>query len=197
MAKGGYRLGAGRPGWHRQTYTMRTVDVRRLAREKLLYDGASFGWEWKDEQGKKQASIWIRVQGGGVLFEYTLNGKHDVKDVARLTGTPCNYGGTRQWFACPCCGGRCAVLYLGERVACRKCYQLQYPSQSDDVTDATWRKQRKLEAKLGGANYWRKPKGMHQATFDRIRAEIIDLEAKREEYMIVKWGHLLRLSGSR
>ena len=89
---------------------MRTVDVRRLAREKLLYDGASCGWKWWDDSGKQTASIWIRVEGGAVGFDYRLNGEHDVNDRARLVSTGCNYGGARQWFACPCCGGRCAVL---------------------------------------------------------------------------------------
>ncbi len=27
---------------------------------------------------------------------------------------------------------RCAILYRGKRVACKKCYRLAYPSQSED-----------------------------------------------------------------
>ncbi len=37
--RGGYRNGAGRPGWHRKTGDMRQIDVRRLAWEKWLYEG--------------------------------------------------------------------------------------------------------------------------------------------------------------
>lgn len=176
-------MGAGRPGWHRQTYTMRCVDVRRLAREKLLYDGASFSWEWKDpDTGEKQSSIWMQVAGGAVQFSYTLTqDKQDVRDAARLTTTGCNYGGLRHWFSCPCCGRRCAVLYLGKRVACRKCYRLKYPSQSDDATGKLWRKKRRLAARIGsdGTDWeWtQKPRGMHQATFQRIRGELAEMDS--------------------
>lgn len=188
MGKGGSRYGAGRPGRHRQTHSMRTVDVRRLAREKLLYDGASFGWKWWDESGKQTASIWMRVEGGAVGFDYRLNDEHDVDDRAQLVRTDCNYGGTRQWFACPCCGGRCAVLYLGKRVACRKCHQLKYASQSDDLMRAIWRRKGKLAVHIGSNSAdWQwatKPKGMHYATFHQIRMELSELDRQLDRLVL-------------
>ena len=54
-----------------------------------------------------------------------------------LTSTPCNYGGYRHWFVCPCpkngnsCGRRVGVLYKnGDYFACRHCYSLTYASRN-------------------------------------------------------------------
>lgn len=43
-----------------------------------------------------------------------------------LDRTPQRLGGTRVWWRCPACNGRCAVLYACNGVACRKCCQLVY-----------------------------------------------------------------------
>ena len=196
MGTGGYRMGAGRPGWHRKTGHMRQIDVRRLARDGLLQRASSFSWVWKDaDTGEATASIWMIVEPGCVRFQYRLDRERDVDDRARIITTACNYGGVRHWFACPCCGRRCAVVYLGQRVACRKCYRLQYPSQSDDVTGNSWRKTRKLAARLGadGADWeWKqKPKGMHWATFERIRAKLWEQESVRDAALCAVYHRLM------
>lgn len=147
MGSGGSRYGAGRPGWHRKTSAMYQVDVRRLARDGYLHTRRVIEWGWKDDDGKLLASIGMQVEQGGVRFRYR-QGDHEVDDLARVIPTACNYGGVRHWFACPCCGGRCAILYMGQRVACRKCYRLKYPSQSDDETGNIWRKKRKIAARI-------------------------------------------------
>lgn len=41
-----------------------------------------------------------------------------------------------------------------------------------------WIRQRKLERKLD--EHWRRPKGMHRATFQRIFGSIMDCEATRD-----------------
>lgn len=44
-----------------------------------------------------------------------------------LTSTPCNFGGVRYWFECPCCLRRTGVLYFfGGTFACRICHHLTY-----------------------------------------------------------------------
>lgn len=197
MGTGGYRLGAGRPGWHRKTSAMYRVDVRHLAHDGLLRAVRAFGWEWKDDDGKPVASIRIQVELGGVRFQYH-QGEHEVDDLARVVTTACTYGGVRHWFSCPCCGRRCAILYMGKRVACRKCYRLQYPSQSDDVTGNLWRKKRKIAARIGsdGTDWaWtQKPKGMHQATFQRIRGELSDLDVQLDAWLC--WAAARRIGYS-
>jgi len=190
MAKGGRRSWAGRPARHQKTSAYRSVDVRRLQRDGLLADGRAFSRHWRDDAGNETASIGLRVHDGGVRFNYRLNDEVNIDQHVRLTTTACNYGGERVWFICPYCVQRCALVYISRQVACRKCLRLKYPSQSDDVTDATWRKQRKLEARLGGADYWRKPKGMHQSTFDRIREQIAEQETIRNADLVLKFRRM-------
>src|SRR5690606_13988438 len=165
-----------------------------LQREDCLKEGMAYNWLWKDDTGKEVASIGVQVEAGGVRFTYQITGEHHVNELVRLTETACNYGGGRMWFVCPYCSRRCALVYIGRQVACRKCLKLKYPSQSDDETDASWRRQRKMAAKIGAdGNEWlwkQKPKGMHQNTFQRIREEIIEEESQREALLVARWRRM-------
>lgn len=200
MAKGGWRYGAGRPGWKGKAEHRTSLDVRRLQREGILTPGRWTGWQWS-EDGKPYASIGMSVSGAGdrltLSYRWTPHGGEpvDVECPIRLETTPCNYGGVRVWFACPQCGWRCAVVYFGGRVyACRRCLNLAYASQADDETGRTWRKQRKIERKLSGGagewNRWQKPKGMHQKTFDKLRHQIYECEARRDELLCILGARL-------
>ncbi|TAM17605.1 MAG: hypothetical protein EPN62_19900 [Candidimonas sp.] len=190
MGTGGSRYGAGRPGYHHKTFHFHSIDVRRLQRENNLRAGLCLTCAWKDDSGKVLSSIGMTVDQKGVTFNYRINDQ-PVNQYVILVKTACNYGGSRTWFLCPYCQRRCTHVYFGQQVACRKCHRLRYPSQSDDDTGATWRKQRKLEARLGGENYWRKPKGMHEATFQRIRQEIIGLESERDRLLCISYTALM------
>ncbi|PLC51433.1 hypothetical protein CR159_04240 [Pollutimonas subterranea] len=166
------------------------MDVRRLQRDGLLKDNTAYSWYWKDASGTVMAAIDVRALRGGVQFDYRLNDEHEVSECVQTTTTACNYGGERIWFVCPCCDRRCAIVYLSRQVACRTCQKFRYPSQSEDETDATWREQRILEEKLGGSGYWKKPKGMHQVTFNRMHSRIIALESKRVQLLGASYRHL-------
>ena len=91
--------------------------------------------------------------------------------------TPCHYGGRRPWFRCPQCDRRVAVLALGGRLfLCRHCYRLPYSSQCEAPVDRLYRKARKIHDKVGASHnlmepVWRKPKGMHWCTFERLCAQ--------------------------
>lgn len=92
-----------------------------------------------------------------------------------LTKTRCNYGGFRFWFICPGCFRRVAVVYLSGDVRCRRCHGLVYSSERESPQDRRFRKANKIRHRLGWrpgiANLdWRKPKGMHWKTFNRLRA---------------------------
>ncbi len=63
---------------------------------------------------------------------------------------PCNFGGSRPWFACPHCWARVAVLYLRwAGFCCRPFARVAYYAQSEDPLDRSWRVQQKAEGKLG------------------------------------------------
>lgn len=72
-----------------------------------------------------------------------------------------------------------AKLYLLRgRFACRPCQRLTYASRCEDAADRAWRKQFKLERRLGENG--QRPRYMHRATYERIRAAILDCEYQRE-----------------
>jgi hypothetical protein len=173
------RFGAGRPAIHVKAEHCRRIDVRRWHREGILQDGRSGGWHWTDaETGELRASIGYRSDGGTVTLSFSIDGSPQAQSV-RLSRSACNYGGSRPWFICPVRGERAAVLFLrAGRFACRHCQRIAYGSQSEDLCGRTWRKQAKAEAKLGPN--WSRPKGMHQATRERLLAIIWDCDERRD-----------------
>lgn len=185
--RGGSRAGAGRPAYKRKTIACLRLDVRQLARGHYLQPGRRFSWIWWRD-GEQAGSIEIQVlDADSMKLVYTYNGTPYMVRVA-LEQTSCNYGGSRTWGLCPRCHGRVAMLYLSDGGwVCRKCARLSYPSQSDDITARTWREQGKIERRLAGGkgewNGWRKPKGMHQTTFDRLRHRVMDLEQVRDRLL--------------
>lgn len=71
------------------------------------------------------------------------------------------------------------MLYLRSgRFACRHCQRVSHASQSEDALARLWRKQSKIEARLG--DYWRRPKGMRRRTYDLLVAALVHYEELRE-----------------
>lgn len=181
MGRGGMRWGAGRPGWHVKAEHCLRIDARRWAREGLFTFGRVGSWVWSNsETGEETGRIGYRGEGGAVALSFTVNGE-PVRQFIQAQQTACHFGGSRSWFACPRCGRRVAVLFLRGTAGfvCRHCGRVAYGSQSDDAMGRAWRKQRKVEAKLG--KNWRRPKGMHRATHERLMAVILECGERRNE----------------
>lgn len=183
MGTGGMRRGAGRPGYRAKAEQLQRIDVREWARRGYLRGACSFSWSW-NRGGEPSGSIGVAVHGPDSLtLRYTFTVDKVGRDVAeRLTiiNTPCAYGGVRPWFACPRCAGRVAVLYMrGGYFACRHCKRVAYSSQSEDILDRLWRRQHRIETRLGAD--WRRPKGMRQRTHARLVERLLDLEERRDE----------------
>lgn len=178
MAKGGMRWGAGRPGRRLKAEHCCRIDVREWHRRGTLHTGYVGGWHW--HVGDEPAgSIGYRVSDGRVTLDYSFDGMVIAEHI-QLDHTACNYGGSRPWFRCPACARRVAVLYMrGRRFACRTCQQVAYTSQSEDACARSWRRQAKLERRLGP--HWKRPKGMHRRTRERLMAEIFECEGIRED----------------
>lgn len=178
MGCGGSRYGAGRPGWHVKAEHCLKLDVRRLARHKVLA-GGMFSWRWTNSYtGEESGSITIYSRPDGLNLSFSQNGQPCGHEVG-IVRTACNYGGTRPWLLCPPCGNRVAVLYLRRgRFICRHCAQVVYASQSEDLIGRAWRRQAKLEARLG--ENWQRPKGMHQATRQKLVTAILQCEELRD-----------------
>lgn len=192
MGSGGYRYGAGRPASHVKAEHCLRLDVRELARRDMLAGGFYF-WRWSNSYtGEEVGSIGINTGAGRARLNYSHNGQ-SINDDVRIVETACNYGGARPWFMCPRCSRRVAVLCLRSgRFMCRHCGRVVYASQADDVMGRAWRRQAKLEARL--AEGWRRPKGMHRATRERIVNGIFDCERRRDEALSA-YVHRLGLLG--
>jgi hypothetical protein len=159
----------------------RSIDVRWLKREGLLSAGVSRRITWS-RGGEVTGSINVRSETGRVILDYRQRdhgGEWQAESYPiNLDTTPCHMGGDRHWFLCPArgCDRRVAVLYGGAIFACRHCHRLAYSSQREKPGDRAARKADRIRDKLGwkagilnGSEPWNRPKGMHQATFDRLR----------------------------
>ena len=148
----------------------RSIDVRWLKRERLLFSGISCSVTWS-RAGEVTGSIKVRSEPGRIILDYRhKNGGEDWQDESypvHLGTTPCHMGGERHWFLCPAlgCGRRVAILYGGAIFACRHCHRL-----ADRIRDKLGWPGGILE---GG--YWGKPKGMHWRTYERHCAMHDDL----------------------
>jgi hypothetical protein len=122
-----------------------------------------------------------RVRIGGGEWE-------DVEEIVRIVRVPCRFGGFRRYFICPgvvngiACGRRVAKLHgPGRYFLCRRCYRLAHASQSESGWDRALRRANKIRQRLGGepgmaATFPKKPKGMHQRTYDRLQEKAYKAE---------------------
>jgi hypothetical protein len=198
--------GPGSGNWYRWNTKvtvegLKAIDVHWLRRRGLLRPGSFVALSWS-RNGEPAGSIHVSFEEERVVLNYRRrHGEEaaweDVREPVPVTWTSCNYGGKRPWFLCPGvvngrhCGRRVAILYAaGKYFLCRHCYNLSYSSQNENEMDRARRKASKLEARLGDCE-WRKPKGMHQRTFDRLRWQ---LNKANENYSEGLADFLIRLT---
>lgn len=180
---GGY--GSGRPGWKRKTRELLRLDVGSLYKGGTFNAGTAGTITWSRGEGKNPN---VSFQGFGhsmqLVFRVRIDGGEweTVTQTVYLERTPCHFGGERPWFLCPHCGRRVAVLYGHRRFLCRTCHKLAYASQSEERHDRLLRRANKIRTRLGGelgiSAIIMKPKRMRWATFERMKAEVRELEAE-------------------
>jgi hypothetical protein len=188
--RGGWRFGSGRPGKHIQVEHCRHIDVRLLHRSGMLAGPWIGQWSWREPTTlKTTARIDILVKPPVIQLTYRWQGQLHI-DQALLLQTPCRLGGSRPWFSCPGCRKRVAKLYfvIG-KFRCRGCHCLRYRSQSLASLDRIQQSKQRLEDGLGP--HWRRLRGMHQSTHNKIVGRIIDLEMARDDEL---FSALTRLS---
>jgi hypothetical protein len=158
------------------------IDIRLIKKQRYLHPGATGILSW-GSRGEESGSIGFAVETDRLVLNYRnrQNGGEweNIKDEIFFTWTPCNYGGNRQWFLCPACNRRVAVVYGGKYYRCRHCHNLTYSSQRESKPDRLIGKAQKIRVRLGVSRNLRvpilfKPKNMHQKTFDRLRREADD-----------------------
>lgn len=174
-------FGSGRHASKGTTGELFALDIRKLQRDGLLTPGHAFVFQWS-RHGETLARINIRTGAGLVDLIYRHGGDagQDMNYPVAVDWTPCNYGGRRAWWRCPCCGRRVALLYAGKVFACRQCHRLAYSTQRQAPGERACTAADKLRDKLkweagilngnGG-----KPRWMHWRTFWKLQALHDDL----------------------
>ena len=168
------------------------IDVRYMNKRGLLKEGMTGSLSWTT-RGEPSGSISYRSYDGSLALSYAFTAgdsePEQIEDQIQLEWTPCNYGGHRPWFKCPSCSGRVMVLARqGRLFRCRKCHEIPYGSQTEMKADRLIRKARKIRNYLGASEdleepIWRKPKGMHQATFERLARKDQKITAEINSYI--------------
>jgi len=173
-------IGSGRrPGYSGRNTTEDSLplDIRRLQRAGVLNPGRFVSWQWTVND-KVHSSIRIIADTNSLTLSYSYalrgNPAEAVNQTVWLESTPCALGGHRQWFTCPSCKSRVAVIYgTGRLFACRRCKGLAYSCQGESADDRAARRADCLRKKLG----WEpgilngpglRPKGMHLRTYERL-----------------------------
>jgi hypothetical protein len=177
--------GNGSGSWYRwnskaTTESRRGIDIRYLKDHGLLSPGSAGNLSWT-RNGTQAGFINFRVEKNRLVLSYRCQCRdsewEDVEEVVNFDRTPCHFGGYRKWFLCPGCGRRVVAIYAaGKYFLCKHCYNLTYVTQRESITDRLTRKERKIRMRLGGSGNllepfpW-KPKGMHWATYERLRSK--------------------------
>ena len=193
MGTGGFRYGAGRPGWRRKCENSMAFDIRRLKLRGRLVPGQRYTWRWtRDDEWV--GNVGVATYADRLEIDYTWTPRdcepRPVRCCVPIEATPCHFGGGRKWFRCPRCFSRRAVLYFGgPDFACRCCLRLAYLSECLSPLDRLWRKQSKLEARLGLEG--ERPKRMRWRTYERLLDRIDAIEAAKDE---VWWPQFARLA---
>src|SRR5438045_2006929 len=110
---GGHGAGSWfRYGAKRKTGSCLRLDISYLRRGGFLASRTLRCLYWNRE-GEENATIGVITTPGSVRLLYEIQSagqSQKVEDVIKLTRTPCNYGGMRDWFVCPGCRRRVRVL---------------------------------------------------------------------------------------
>jgi hypothetical protein len=105
----------------------------------------------------------------------------------------------RRVFNCPDCGALVERLYLSDlHLVCRRCARLLYPSQLMSAWERAKVRREKIRARLGPSEQEpglpTRPKGMHQATYERLLDELAELDVKvqamleEDPYALIRLG---------
>jgi hypothetical protein len=198
-------IGSGRRcsnGGKPETGVSMPLDLRMIVRRGLLVPGNRFNWHWR-ANGQESAGITIVVEDAALVLSYRRRGIGDVVEQrVYLQSSPCHLGGSREWFTCPRCGKRVAVLYApNSYFACRQCGGLTYATQNKGAGDRASSKANKIRRRLGWLvgvlnDTGGKPKGMHWSTYLRLTEEHAALSHVSFEDIGRRLGIVRRMLGA-
>ena len=185
----------------------RSLNINRLNQAGCLKPDYWGSWQWTRD-GERVAWIQLRQDGDLLRLSYRIR-QHggdwqDVEQPTPIVWTPCRFGGSRPYFACPgvvkgiACGRRVLKLYgAGRYFLCRHCYRLAYASQRENRYDRALRRANKIRIRLGGETgtasmFPARSKGMHRRTYERLQSAVLNAEMLAEEQLGVLLTRLQR-----
>jgi hypothetical protein len=126
-------------------------------------------------------------------ISYILSTGRKIDYKIPLSHTAPFFGGKRFWLICPITSRRVSKLYFfGEAFISRHACNLNYASQSETCLGRADRKAEKLKRRISTSDdFYYRPKGMHQKTFDRITDKIDAAEERANYYYFSKLQHLI------
>lgn len=184
----------------------RSIDVNRLQKAGCLAPSGTSGWQWTRDD-EMVASINLSAEPDRLHLSYRVRiagGEwENIEEPVRIVHVPCGFAGARPYFICPGvvsgieCGRRVVKLHgSGRYFLCRYCHRLAHASQSEGHFDRTLRRADKIKQRLGGepglaVPFPKKPKGMWQRTYERLRDECIEAETRADEAFAILAERLL------
>lgn len=177
MPRGGYRPGSGRPRRRPIAERMLRIDVRPWRREGLLAEGTQGVVEWRGSEPSNSLlqRLHFRIETSEVVFQLTTDGDVLEQRVRLATGGRRFGSIQQQWFNCPQCTGRVALLYVGTAgLACRRCLGAAYLSQSTSTLARACRQLQQIEGQLGPGQC--RPARMRWVTYQRLIGIVRTLE---------------------
>jgi hypothetical protein len=186
MSKGGFRWGS-----HRVSVE-NCHSLSAWGRFQWVQFGRDEGFKcsWWEEDG------WVILNSKRDGFKFT--------EQIPLLKSPCHFGGSRFWFACPSCGRRVGKLYLPTNIyyrdrsrphrwLCHYCYKLTYEQRrSRNLSQVfEWRAERIAQRLIVKRNHFYKPKGMRWKTFERLVAKYNDLSERSDTLFLNKFASFL------
>jgi len=178
------------------TEDCKSIDIRMMKRHGWLKPGCAgkLSWKWN---GEPWGNINYQCYDDKLIldYRYRVNGSdwEPVRQSVTIATTPCHYGNARQWFLCPRCNYRCALLYSANKLfLCRKCCELPYASQMQGDIDRLLDQKHKLGKRLFEdyqyGDGWQKKKGMHWKTFGRLNERYQRLERRVNQGVCSRFG---------
>lgn len=151
-----------------------SIDIRRWKRSGLFTPGGHFITTADTNDPFTPVDVKVDKDLAGVMISYRTIGHQVIRQRVKVSWTPLGpYGAQRPFFRCPDCGERVAILYIHERIVCRKCHGLIWLVENENPMLRAERGLAKVRRQLGlGPGFdiplGSRPKGMRQSTYLRL-----------------------------
>jgi hypothetical protein len=166
------------------------LDIAVLARAARLRPGSVMEGQWSLAAplgprclAIQYSSNLTNLADANMTVSFRFRGV-ERRQTVRVVGTAPHLGGIRLWFVCPITDQQTRILYLppgAERFASREAHSLAYRSQGESDLFRMITQAQNIRARLKGslsirAPFPPRPRGMHQRTYERLRAKALKIE---------------------